>query len=121
MEWPPVAELAIFMAAILIVCMFIIAASGHFPAEHRKPALAGPAGMAIIVGTSIVVAVTMLIAVVYAWLILPWYAAVIGAGLMVLIAPYTLHPLPDTIVNGRGALLLLALLAAVLAGFMAQL
>ena len=118
MEWPPVAGLATFMAAILVVVMFIIAASGHFPAEHRKPALAGPAGTAIIVGTSIIVAAVMLIAAVYAWLVLPWYAAVIGAGLMILIAPYALHPLPDSVVNGRGALLFLAVAAAVLAGLM---
>ncbi len=118
MQWPPVAELVTFTAAVLVIFMFVIAASGHFPAEYRKAALAGPVGTAIIVATSVVIGVTCLIALFYAWHYLPWYAAVIAAGLMILIAPYTLHPLPDAIINGRGVLLLLALAAILLDALM---
>jgi len=118
MDWPPLAPLVLFMGAVLVVAAFIVAVSGHFPAEHRKPALAGPAGTAIIVATSLVVAGSGLLALHLAWRDLPWYAAVLGAGPMILAGPYMLHPLPDRVVNGASILLLLAGLAGVLAGLM---
>jgi hypothetical protein len=56
--------------------------------------------------------------VVYAWHVLPWYFAIIGAGLMILIAPYVLHPLPNRIINGRSALIVLAAIALLVGGGM---
>jgi hypothetical protein len=38
----------------------------------------------------------------------PLHAAVIGGGLMVLIAPLLLQPLPDSFVDGAGGLLMFA-------------
>lgn len=114
-SWP---ALALFVAAVLVIAMFVIAAAGHFPPEHRKAALATPAGSAILWLTIAVVAAAGVAALVFAWLALPWYAAVIGGGLMILIAPYLLHPLPDWFVNGRSSLVTCALLAAVLVAAM---
>jgi len=48
-------------------------------------------------------------------LVLPWPAAVIGAGAAVLAAPLLLRPLPDAFVNGRAALVAFASASALLA------
>lgn len=118
MELPPPVELLAFMAAVLIVFMFIVAVSGHFPAEHRKSALKGTAGTAILMSSSALVAGAALVGLFFAYRTLPWYAAVIGAGFMILVAPYALHPWPDSFINGRGALCALAGTAALLAALM---
>jgi len=47
--------------------------------------------------------------------LIPWYAAVIGGGLALLAAPPILRLFPDRIVDGRGALLILAGICAALA------
>ena len=52
-----------------------------------------------------------LLAAVLAYASVAWYAAVIGGGLMVLIAPFVLQPFGDKFVNGRVAPLLLSALA----------
>lgn len=118
MELPGVAELIIFMAAVLTISAFVITVAGQFPREHRKPALDGPAGAAVLWLTITLAAAAGIATLAFAWRALPWYAAVLGAGLMILIAPYVLHPLPDRVVNGPSALLALAFLALVLAGGM---
>jgi hypothetical protein len=114
-SWP---ALVVFVAAVLVIAMFVIAAAGHFPREHRKPALASPSGSVVLWITIALVALAAIAAISFAWMALPWYAAIIGAGLMILIAPYLLHPLPDSFVNGRSSLLICAVLAVVLVGAM---
>jgi len=39
------------------------------------------------------------------WRYVPWYAAVIGGGGAILIAPLALQPLPDHFVDGASALI----------------
>lgn len=107
-SWP---ELATFMALILIVCTYVMAASGHFPSEGRTARIATPTGTTILWGTIILVALTGIFALFFAYLTIPWYAAVIGGGLMMLIAPFTLQPFPDRFVDGPTVLIALALLA----------
>ena len=120
-ELPPWPEFVLFSAAVLVVSAFVITVAGQFPREHRKPALASPAGAAILWLTIIATGAAGLAALAFAWAVLPWYAAVIGAGLMVLIAPYVLHPLPDWFINGRSSLVALSVLAvALVAGMWAM-
>jgi len=114
MPLPPWPELALFMALVLVIFVFAIAVSGHFPAEHRAAALKSASGTALLWATIAVVAVSALLALVFAYRLIPWYAAVIGGGLMILAAPYVLQPFPDSIVNGRASLLTLAAAAAAL-------
>jgi hypothetical protein len=40
-----------------------------------------------------------------AWRHIPWYAAIIGGGGVILIAPLAMHPLPDRFVDGASALI----------------
>ncbi len=117
---PPLATL-VFMAAVLVVATFTIAVSGHFPRQQRKPALEGRGGTLVIAVTIAAVGLTAIIALGLAWTVIPWYAAVIGGGLMILLGPYVLHPFPDTIVNGRSVLLALAVLALALDALMLSL
>jgi hypothetical protein len=113
-ELPPWPQFALFMAAVLVVSAFVITAAGQFPREHRKPALASPEGTIILWLTIAVMSAAGIAAMAFAWAVLPWYAVVIGAGLMILIAPYLLHPLPDWFINGRSSLVVLCALAIVL-------
>ncbi|MGI9383133.1 MAG: hypothetical protein ACR2PO_08260 [Methyloligellaceae bacterium] len=112
MPLPPWPELALFMALVLVIFVFIVAVSGHFPLEYRADAFKGALGAAVLWGSIAVAAISALLALVFVYQLVPWYAAVIGGGLMILAAPYVLQPLPDRIVNGRGALLMLAAIAA---------
>jgi hypothetical protein len=113
---PPWPDLILFMMSVLVISAFVLTAAGHFPREFRSPAVATRTGTLILWISVIVVAAFVGLTLAFTWWALPWYAAVIGGGLMVLIAPYLLHPLPDQFVNGRSALLVLAGVALLLGG-----
>jgi hypothetical protein len=102
--------LALFMLTVLAASLYGLAAAGHFPAEHRPPALQG-AGAAILWLTLLATVVAVVVVLIAAVRGLPWYALVIGGGLMLLAAPLVLQPFPDRLVNGRAGLLLFALTA----------
>jgi len=99
------------MGGVLVVFIFIVTVSTHFPAGHRVQALRRTAGTALIFCSSALVAMTAITGLVLAYHAIPWYAAVIGGGAMILAAPYTLHPLSDDFVNGPRALIVLSALA----------
>ena len=94
-----------FMLLLLSVSLCGLAASGHFPAEHRAPALRSGAGRFILFGSLALCVLCFLGGVGLIWRTVPWYAAVIGGGATLLAAPLLLQPFPDSFVNGRGALL----------------
>lgn len=50
-----------------------------------------------------------------AWMLIPWYAAVIGGGGAILLAPLALQVFPDRIVDGKTVLIGFAAAAVVLA------
>jgi hypothetical protein len=97
--------LVLFMALLLAVALCALAASGHFPREHRAPALRSGTGPSILFGSLALSMLCLAVGVVLVWRVIPWYAAVIGGGAVVLAAPLALRPFPDAFVNGRGALL----------------
>lgn len=111
MPLPPWPELATFMALVLIVCTYVMAASGHFPKAGRSSRIASTTGTIILWGTIVLVALAGVFALFFAYMTIPWYAAVIGGGLMMLIAPFTLQPFPDRFVDGQTVLVALALMA----------
>ena len=39
MALPPLPELALFMALVLVLSLYGLTVSGHFPEEHRSPSL----------------------------------------------------------------------------------
>jgi hypothetical protein len=98
--------LAVFMALVLVLSLYGLTVSGHFPEEHRAQSLRTAAGQTVLWGTIALSAALVVSALAFAWQRVPLHAAVIGGGLMVLIAPLLLRPLPDSFVNGRLALVL---------------
>jgi hypothetical protein len=108
-------SLLLFAALVLVLSLYGLTASGHFPRSHRSLALSTGAGSAILY-LSIVIAVACALAGVLAAAgSLPWYAAVIGGGGAILSAPLVLQNFSDRFVNGRAALIVLTAAAAVLA------
>lgn len=114
MSFPPVAELIVFMALVLAFSLYGLTASGHFPREHRNPTLRSGAGALILWGSIACAVVVLGAALLLAVERLPLYAAVIGGGAMLLIAPLILQAFPDTFVDGRGGLLSFAAIGLVL-------
>jgi hypothetical protein len=107
--------LLLLAALLLVFCLHTLAASGQFPREHRAPALASGAGTIVLFGTIVVAMTSLAAALLAAWRLVPWYAAVIGGGLAILAAPLVLQQFPDRFVDGRASLLSFSAAAALLA------
>ena len=98
-------SLALFMGTILLVALYGLTASGHFPVEFRPAKLQGGMGRIVLWATMLAAGLAGLSALVRAWSLLPWYVSLIGGGAMLLFAPLLLQPLPDSFVNGRRGLI----------------
>ena len=112
MNW---VALALLMGSVLMVALYGLSASGHFPAEFRPAKLQRGVGLIVLWGTMLATGLAGAAALVLAWRALPWYATVIGGGAALLFTPLLLQPLPDSFVNGRRGLLVLAAGAVILA------
>jgi len=112
MALPPLPELTLFMALVLVLSLFGLTVSGQFPQEHRAASLRTAGGALVLWGTIAVCCALTLAAAAFAWQHVPLPAAVIGGGAMVLFAPLLLQPFPDSFVNGRRGLLTFAGIAA---------
>ncbi|HZQ12119.1 MAG TPA: hypothetical protein VFB31_04850 [Pseudolabrys sp.] len=97
--------LAAFVALMLAASLEALSASGHFPKASRLPATAQGCGPAILWASMIATAASVIAALVAIWGVVPWYAAVIGGGGAILVAPLVLQNFPDHIVDGRAALI----------------
>ncbi|MCK9909064.1 hypothetical protein MXD81_07990 [Microbacteriaceae bacterium K1510] len=113
-----VPPLVLFTALILVLSLHGLAASGHFPREYRTAALASGRGTAVLYGSMMLAVLSLLAGLAAAWRVIPWYAAVIGAGGAILIAPLVLQKFPDRFVDGRAALVGFAGVAILLAGLL---
>lgn len=111
----PWIELAVFMALMLAAALYGLAVSGHFPWAERPTSSRSAFGATITWVTLLVAVAAAAVGVHFAWMRLPWPAAVIGGGFVFLFAPLLLQPLPDRFVDGRVALIVFAAAAAGLA------
>lgn len=100
-----VPPLALFTGLMLALSLQALAASGHFPREHRSPALASGFGAALLYGSILLGTLCLAAGVAAAWHLVPWYAAVIGGSFAILIAPLVLQKFSDRFVDGRAALM----------------
>jgi hypothetical protein len=114
----PVLSLIAFMVLLLVLSLHALAAAGHFPHEHRPPALRSASGSLILFGSLAITLLCFLIDLVFAWQHIPWYAATISGGATVLVAPLLLQLFPDRFVDGAAALLTFASTGAVLTFFL---
>ena len=106
--------LALFTMLMLAVSLHGLTASGHFPRETRLPTMAAGAGPAVLWLTILIVLASLLVGLFAAWRLIPWYAAVIGGGGGVLVAPLVLQWFPDRFVDGKRGLLSFAAAALLL-------
>src|SRR5262245_16158533 len=106
------------MASVLLAVLYGLAVSGHFPAHLRSATLRRGWGAVVLWGTMAATALAAGAVGVSGWRALPWPAAVIGGGIGVLFAPVLLRSLPDSFINGRRALLVLAMGTVILAVLM---
>src|SRR5262244_3986967 len=72
--------LIVFAALLLVLSLHGLAVSGQFPREHRKPALVSGLGPAFLYGSISLAVASLGVALLAAWRLIPWYAAVIGGG-----------------------------------------
>jgi hypothetical protein len=93
------------MALLLALSMHGLAASGHFPQQHRAPSLQSAPGVLVLFGTIVIAIVCFAVGIMVAWRYIPWYAAIIGGGGVILVAPLALHAMPDRFVNSAAALI----------------
>jgi hypothetical protein len=110
--WP---QLVLFAAVVLLLALYGLTASGHFPTEFRGAAVKQGAGPVVLWGSMLLAALAAVAALIMAWEHLPWHAAIIGGGAMLLFAPLLLRPFPDSFVNGLAGLLVFSVGAAALA------
>jgi hypothetical protein len=111
-NWP---QLLLFMGATMLIALYGLTVSGHFPARFRSEALKGGSGAITLWGSIAIAALATGLTLLKGWQTLPWTAVVIGGGAMLLFAPLVLRPLPDSFVNGRQGLLLFSAGATLLA------
>jgi hypothetical protein len=107
------------MAQVLVLALYGLTVSGHFPAELRTASLCSGSGALLLWGTIALAATASVLLVVFAWRRVELPFAVIGAGAMLLAAPLLLRPFPDRFVNGRRGLVTFAGLAAALSALAA--
>jgi hypothetical protein len=114
---PPGALLSLVLFTVLLLALSLhaLAASGHFPREHRSAAFKTAAGTAILYGSIVTACVCLLAGLIAAWHLIPWYTAVIGGGLAILVAPLMLQQFSDRFIDGRASLLAFAGAACALA------
>jgi len=113
-----IVPLAAFVALILLASLQALAASGHFPKSSRLPAIAQGSGPLVLWTSIVATAGCVVTGIAAAWLLIPWYAAVIGGGGAILLAPLVLQVFPDRIVDGKTALIGFAGAAAILAALL---
>lgn len=113
--------LVVFMALLLATALCVLAASGHFPAQHRAAPLRSRGGTCLLLGSLASSVLALAGGALLVGRVVPWYAIVIGAGAILLFAPLALRPLPDHFVNSRGALAMFAGASIFAAGLLAWL
>ena len=80
MSVQPLLPLTLFTLVTLAASLYVLAALGHFPRSARQPALLGTAGGIVLWGSIAAVTASVVVAIVAAWWLIPWYAAIIAAG-----------------------------------------
>jgi hypothetical protein len=118
MSLASIVPLIIFVTLMLLASLQALSASGHFPKASRLPAIAQGSGPAVLWTSIIVTAGSVVAGIAAAWMAIPWYAAVIGGGAVILLAPLALQIFPDRIVDGKIALIGFGVAAAVLAALL---
>jgi hypothetical protein len=96
-----IVPLCLFAGMTLLLALYALTASGHFP---RAVDDGGGINPAILWGSFVIALVSLAIALIAAWRLVPWHAAVIGGGLAILLAPLILQMFTNRFVDGNASL-----------------
>jgi hypothetical protein len=110
-----VIALVLFVTLLLAASLHGLAVSGHFPRSNKASTPAPDIGPIVLFGSMAVTIASVATGIAAALRLIPWYAAIIGGGLAILVAPLVLQWFPDRFVDGRGAPVALAAAGAVVA------
>lgn len=108
-------DLGLVMTAVLALSFYGLALSGHFPAEHRAPALRGSIGRLVVDGSMLMALAALAITIWFGLRSVAWPYLVLGGGTMALSAPLILPRFSDPFIDGRGGLVTFASSAALAA------
>lgn len=111
MSLPDWLILALFVVLVLASGMHVLSASGHFPAHGRSAELRGFGSSLLLFGSIALVAAALIAGTIATAMSAPWPALVLGGGAAILLAPVILQLFPDRFIDGRGALIWLAVCA----------
>lgn len=104
---------------MLTMSMYALAASGQFPLAHRTEPFRSALGGMVLFGSIALTFVALVAGIYFVHASIPWYALVIGGGLMMLITPLLLPNFSDKFVDGCGSLLMFSCLTVLLSGALA--
>ena len=104
-----IASLGLFAAVTLLLALYTLTASGHFPRPARGGACINPA---VLWGSLVIALASLAVALFAAWRLVPWYAAVVGGGLAILLAPLVLQKCSNRFVDGTASLMIFSGTAA---------
>lgn len=110
-SWP---SFVIFSAFVLVIAVFGLAFSGHFPAAKQKPEMRGWPGRLLLWTSAVSAALAGAKMFGLAASVLTFPVAIIAGGAALLTAPLVLQRLPDAFVDGRCGLMTLAAIAGLL-------
>jgi hypothetical protein len=117
----PALHMTLFASLVLVIALFCLCLSGHFPIEHQKPELRAWHGRTLLVGSIILIVIASAKAFGFALERLPAPFAIIAGGAALLAAPLVLQRFPDSFVDGRRGIATLAALATALTIFVERL
>lgn len=100
--------LALFIIGVMLLALYGLTVSGHFPAGSRRRELQTPIATVAIAATLLTTGLAAVIIMVIAVNALPWTLIIIGGGAALLASPLLLRALPDGFVDGFAGLLTFA-------------
>src|SRR5690348_16824716 len=107
--------LGLFVIGVMLLTVYVLTVSGHFPFEARRKELQSPFGTFVIGATMLGSGLAALVLIVSAVNVLPWTAIIIGGGAALLAGPILLRAFPDDFVDGLGSMTTFAAAAMVIA------
>jgi hypothetical protein len=100
--------LAIFIVGVMLLTLYGLTVSGHFPFEARSKELQSPLGTFVIGATLLSSGLAASLLIITASNVLPWTAIIIGGGAALLAGPLLLRAFPDDFIDGLAGLLIFA-------------
>jgi hypothetical protein len=107
--------LGLFVLGVMLLTLYGLTVSGHFPFAARRKDLQSPFGTFVIGATLLGSGLAAAVLIVSALDVLPWTAIIIGGGAALLVGPILLRAFSDDFVDGLAGITTFAAIAMVIA------